>query len=346
VIFVISCGDYHSYYKNMNNAGRIMALLGLLALFGMGQAVAAEREYWVAAEKVTWNYAPSGKNLIKPDDGLGVWGKTLTYPKYRYFGYKDGRYKERLVQPEWAGILGPQLRAEVGDTLKVHFLNKTDRPLSMHPHGVFYDKRNEGADAASRGAGMGAAVPPGKSFTYTWVVDEASGPGPTDPSSIVWLYHSHVMEEEEANLGLVGTIIVTRQGMARSTRDPAPNDVDQEFTTLFMIFNEENGEESGMKHTINGRIFGNLKGYDTSIGKRVRWHVVALGNETDNHTVHWHAQTVLDHGRRTDVVEVLPASMTSVDMIPRSPGNWLLHCHVDDHMMAGMSTRWNVAPAK
>jgi manganese oxidase len=43
---------------------------------------------------------------------------------------------------------------------------------------------------------------------------------------------------------------------------------------------------------------------------------------------------------------VLPASMTSVDMIPRSPGNWLLHCHVDDHMMAGMSTRWNVAPGK
>ena len=113
-----------------------------------------------------------------------------------------------------------------------------------------------------------------------------------------------------------------------------------------MIFNEENGEESGMKHTINGRIFGNLKGYDTSIGKRVRWYVMALGNETDNPTVHWHAQTVLDHGRRTDVVEVLPASMTSVDMIPRSPGNWLLHCHVDDHMMAGMSTRWNVAPAK
>ncbi|SEP23736.1 multicopper oxidase domain-containing protein [Nitrosovibrio sp. Nv6] len=330
--------------KNSGYAGRITAQIAFAMAcwiwFPVQAAQAAVREYWITAEKTSWNYAPSGKNLIKPDHGLGVWGTTLTYPKYRYIGYTDGSYTKPIPQPQWMGILGPQIRAVVGDTIKVHFLNKTDRPLSMHPHGMFYDKKNEGAD----GSGTGAGVPPGKSFTYTWVADEDAGPGPTDPSSIIWLYHSHVMEEEEANLGLVGTIVITRQDMARSASDPAPRDVDQEFTTLFMIFNEEGGEESGMKHTINGRIFGNLQGYETTLGKRVRWHVVALGNETDNHTVHWHAQTVLDHGRRTDVVEVLPASMTSVDMIPRSPGDWLLHCHVDDHMMAGMSTRWRVLP--
>lgn len=55
------------------------------------------------------------------------------------------------------GILGPQLRATVGDTLKVHFLNKADRLLSMHPHGVRYDKDNEGADMT----GAGAKVAPG-----------------------------------------------------------------------------------------------------------------------------------------------------------------------------------------
>jgi FtsP/CotA-like multicopper oxidase with cupredoxin domain len=120
--------------------------------------------------------------------------------------------------------------------------------------------------------------------------------------------------------------------------------VDQEFTSLFMIFNEENDKEKGLKHSINGRLFGNLEGYETKIGKRVRWHLVALGNEVDNHTVHWHGQTMLDHGHRTDVVEVLPASMNSVTMVPRAAGDWLLHCHVSDHMMAGMSTRWHVLP--
>ena len=154
------------------------------------------------------------------------------------------------------------------------------------------------------------------------------------------------MAEDETNLGLISTIVVTREDKARSTSDPTPQDIDRELTALYMIFNEENDEESGLKHTINGRIFGNLAGYETRIGERVRWHLVALGNETDNHTVHWHGQTVLDHGRRTDVVEILPASMTSVDMIPRSAGNWLFHCHVDDHMMAGMSTHWQVINSK
>ncbi|MBP6059017.1 MAG: multicopper oxidase domain-containing protein [Nitrosomonas sp.] len=316
----------------------IFFILGILSSLPV-QAVV--REYWVAAEKTSWNYAPSGKNLINLDDGLGVWGQTLIYTKYRYIGYADGSYKTPLPQPEWMGILGPQLRAVVGDILKIHFLNKTDRPLSMHPHGVMYDKDSEGADG-----GKGASIPPGKSYTYTWIVDEDAGPGPSDPSSIVWLYHSHVMAEDETNLGLISTIVVTREDKARSTSDPTPQDIDRELTALYMIFNEENDEESGLKHTINGRIFGNLAGYETRIGERVRWHLVALGNETDNHTVHWHGQTVLDHGRRTDVVEILPASMTSVDMIPRSAGNWLFHCHVDDHMMAGMSTHWQVINSK
>ena len=238
------------------------------------------------------------------------------------------------------GILGPQIRGVVGDTIVVHFLNRTDRKLSMHPHGVLYSKDNEGADSNSKGAN----VLPGESYEYTWIVDEDAGPGPNDPSTIVWLYHSHVTGEEEINLGLVGAIIITRKGMEISYSNPSPRDVDHEFISLFMIFNEENDEESGLKHAINGRIFGNLNGYETKIGERVRWHVAALGNEQDNHTVHWHGQTVLNQGHRTDVIEVLPASMVSVDMTPRSPGSWLLHCHVNDHMLAGMSTRWHVLP--
>lgn len=295
------------------------------------------REYWIAAEKTDWNYAPTGENQITPGSGLGVWGQTLTYTKYRYIGYTDGSYSQPVLQPEWMGILGPTIRAAVGDTIKVHFLNKTDMPLSIHPHGVMYDKDNEGADG-----GKGGSIPPGERYTYTWVVDRDAGPGPEDPSSIIWLYHSHVMAEEEINLGLIGTIIITAASKVRSSKNPAPRDVDQEFVALYMIFNEENDEEPGLKHTINGRIFGNLPGFEMKRGERVRWHLVALGNEVDNHTVHWHGQTVLDQGRRTDVVEIMPASMRSVDMIPRSAGNWLFHCHVSDHMMAGMATRWLV----
>jgi len=85
------------------------------------------------------------------------------------------------------------------------------------------------------------------------------------------------MAEEETNLGLIGTIIITRKGKERSRDDPTPKDVDQEFISLYTIFNEENDEEPGLKHAINGRIFGNLAGYQTNwaIGfVGILWHWV------------------------------------------------------------------------
>jgi FtsP/CotA-like multicopper oxidase with cupredoxin domain len=64
------------------------------------------------------------------------------------------------------------------------------------------------------------------------------------------------------------------------------------------------------------------------------------------HTVHWHGPTILDYGQRADVIEILPASIISVDMHPRSPGDWLFHCHVNNHTIAGMSTRWHIRADK
>ena len=73
----------------------------------------------------------------------------------------------------------------------------------------------------------GAMVPPGATFTYEWEVPERAGPGPNDPSSIVWVYHSHVNEYKDVASGLVGPIIVTRRGQANS--DGTPKDVDREI---------------------------------------------------------------------------------------------------------------------
>jgi FtsP/CotA-like multicopper oxidase with cupredoxin domain len=94
--------------------------------------------------------------------------------------------------------------------------------------------------------------------------------------------------------------------------------------------------------TINGFIFGNLPLLHMQVGERVRWYVVGLGSENGLHTPHWHGNVVLYEGHRTDVIELLPASMKVADMVPDSPGIWLYHCHVEDHMMAGMTARYEV----
>ena len=337
----------------------LLVFTGTLLSFWTTAAEAETREYWIAAEKVEWNYAPSGQNLIRPNMGLGVWGKALVYEKYRYIQYTDASYTTQVEQPVWMGILGPQLHAVEGDSVRVHFFNRADKPVSIHVHGLQYDEENEGADMK----GSGAAVPPGGRFTYHWEADSDAAPGPKDPSSIVWLYHSHVDAVTEVYDGLIGTIVVTKKGMERAANDPRPKDVDKTFTTLFLIFNEndrkivENGqseayespeeaEEGNLKHAINGFIFGNLRGLEVEQHDKVRWYLIGLGTEVDMHTAHWHGQTVLNAGKRTDVVELLPGTMVTVDMTAKTPGNWLYHCHVADHITAGMNTRWRVVPKR
>jgi FtsP/CotA-like multicopper oxidase with cupredoxin domain len=61
--------------------------------------------------------------------------------------------------------------------------------------------------------------------------------------------------------------------------------------------------------------------------------------------VHWHGQTVLIDGRRTDMIELEPMMMAVADMEPDNPGTWLYHCHVDFHFIGGMSARFTVVPA-
>jgi manganese oxidase len=355
------------------------------------------RVYYIAADDTDWNYAPAGNVLagMMPGDEADakVWlerGLNREPPIFRkavYHEYTDATFKTRKPRaPEWEhlGLLGPVIRAEVGDQIQVTLRNNTLFPVSLHPHGVFYDKANEGSRYPDGTSGTDIAddnIPPGRSYTYHWSVPERAGPGPGDPSSVVWLYHSHVNSMQDTNTGLVGVIVVTRRGSARP--DGSPTDVDREFVTFFSILNETLSHyavintrlfapgtaaanmgdkdekpmmpmpmagasmfagtpEANMFFSINGYILGNLPLLHMKVGERVRWYLVALGGEADQHTPHWHGNVVLYEGHRTDVIELLPASMKVADMVPDSPGLWLYHCHVEDHMMAGMSARYEV----
>jgi hypothetical protein len=300
--------------------------------------MAATRHYYIAAEEVTWDYAPSGHDLLTGAVIRQPWSLKTRWPKSRFIEYTDASFTTRKPQPIWLGILGPIIRAEVGDEVVVEFLNRTHKIHDIHPHGLRYDKDNEGSVYLPFGAG--ARVPPGARFIYHWFADKKSGPGPGQPGSIVWWYHPHVDATIETNSGLLGPIIVTAKGNAKA--DGSPKDVDNEFVASFVIFDELRGKPEGLFYSINGYIFGNLPGLVMKQGAKVRWYLLGMGNEIDLHTPHWHGETVTDGGRNTDVVELLPGSMVSVDMIADNPGTWMFHCHVADHMEGGMMAVYTV----
>jgi FtsP/CotA-like multicopper oxidase with cupredoxin domain len=342
---------------------------------------ARERLYYIAADEVEWNYAPVHSNLmmgteLSEQQRVFVERSANTigsrYKKALYREYTDSSFttlKQRPKHEQHLGLLGPLLRAEVGDTIKVVFRNNASRPYSIHPHGVFYTKANEGAptnDGTSAQQKKDDRVMPGDSYSYEWQVPKTAGPGPADGSSIVWAYHSHVMSIQDSNSGLVGAIIVTAQGMAKA--DGSPRDIDREFVNFYTVMDEneswyldeniktimggnvdkddETFAEGNLMHMINGYLFANLPGLTMMEGEKVRWHLIALGTEVDLHTPHWHGHTGLMDGRRVDTVELLPASMKSVDMVINNPGTWMYHCHVNDHIAAGMTALYHVAPAQ
>jgi manganese oxidase len=308
------------------------SVLAVLPCFGV------TRHYYIAAEDVTWDYAPSGWNLLYGSPLPLMAGQHTKWSKTRYIEYTDATFTVRKPQPEWLGILGPIIRAEVGDTVIVDFLNRSKMPHSIHPHGLHYDKANEGAFYLPWGAG--SRIGPGGHYTYHWFADKGSGPGPGQLSSVVWWYHSHIDEPREINAGLLGPIIVTAKGKARP--DGSPKGVDEEFVASFMIFDELGGRNEGLFYSINGYIFGNLPGLVMKKGEKVRWYLMGMGNEIDVHTPHWHGETVTDGTRNLDVVQLLPATTVTVDMLAENVGSWMFHCHVSDHMEAGMMAEYTI----
>ncbi len=319
---------------------KIQQAVGLWMVFlSAPSCLAGTRHYYIAAEDVPWNYAPSGHNLLTAQPIRQPWAQKLEWPKTRFIEYTDDTFATPKKQPDWLGILGPVIRAEVGDEVIVHFLNRGHLAHDMHPHGLHYDKNNEGSFYIP--FGKGDRVPPGGRFTYHWFANQGSGPGAGQPSSIVWWYHSHVDPGIEINAGLLGPIVVTAKG--KGNPDGSPKDVDREFIASFMIFDEMGGKPAGQFYAINGFIFGNLPGLTMKQGEKVRWYLLGMGNEIDLHTPHWHGETVMDGTSNTDVIELLPGSMKTVDMVADNPGTWMFHCHVEDHMEAGMMAVYTIS---
>ena len=96
-------------------------------------------------------------------------------------------------------------------------------------------------------------------------------------------------------------------------------------------------------------LYGNLRGLTMQVGDRVVWYLLSLGEDVDAHTVHFHGTTVTrftDVSHRSDVIGVFPGTSEVAEMIPHTAGTWLLHCHVNDHITAGMETTYTILPGK
>lgn len=298
--------------------------------------LARERHYYIQAESVLWDYAPKGWNacdntnygrdeliFVRPkipvysDNGTTL-GYTIgsQYLKSRYVEYTDRTFTTRLERREdfeHLGLMGPVLRARVGESIVVHFRNNGSYPTSMHPHGVLYEKDSEGApynDGTSYQMKMDDSVLPGASHTYRWAVPDRAGPGPGERKDVkMWIYHGHRSEIVDTYTGLFGVIVVVGKFAPYNNETLLPLDGSREVFIHMSVMNEaqsaysfenvkriagnhnfnneqieelienEDFSESNLMHSINGYLYCNGPVVKIPRYERTRFYFYTLGTE-------------------------------------------------------------------
>uniref|UniRef100_A0AAY5L6U4 ferroxidase n=1 Tax=Esox lucius TaxID=8010 RepID=A0AAY5L6U4_ESOLU len=313
------------------------------------------REYFIGIKEIQWDYAPTGKN--RGPQRIGS-----VYKKAVYLEFTDATYRTEIAKPKWLGFLGPVMSAEEGDVIRVHLKNMASRPYSIHAHGLMYNKSNEGAlypDETTNAEKQDDQVDPGKSYTYLWILSDSHSPTKDDTNCLTRAYHSHLNAPKDIASGLLGPLIICKKGTLDVYGDKA---ADYSYVLLFTVSDEnlswylddniktyctqptgdEDFQESNLLHSINGFVYGNLPDLSMCVGNKIHWHLMGMGNEVDIHSAFFHGQILTHLGHHTDTVSLFPATFTNVEMTADNPGQWLLGCQVNDHLIAGMQAWFEV----
>ncbi|KAL4429029.1 hypothetical protein ABPG77_006068 [Micractinium sp. CCAP 211/92] len=351
-------------------AAAAAVLLPLAAAQGGGQQPSGPT-YYIAADQITWNYAPAGVNLCTGEQFTGdatLWtqlGVGSNYTKAQYRQYTDATFQ--TLQPksdadEHTGLLGPVMRAAVGQVLTVVLKNNLDFPINLQPAGVEAYLAPGSSPAANAAAALSPTAQPNATVTYRFLVPAAAGPSANEPSAKLWLYRSTVDLVAHANAGLVGPLLISNTPEV-NTGDVASGQ-ERDIITVLQIIDEGSSPyldtnlanrtaaqlgvtdaglvESFLKHGINGYLFCNAPGMVMTQGERVRWHMATVGSEGDMHNLHLHGNTFLNNGRRADHLSMIPGTARSVQFSTENAGFWLMHCHVGDHILGGMKAMYMV----
>jgi manganese oxidase len=300
-----------------------VAAIAVLALCGgAASAQARTRDYWIAAVPVSWNIVPNGHDAIM---GTPVGPQDALFPTVVFRRY-SAHWRAPLpnaARSSADGLLipGPLIHARVGDHLRIHFKNMDSlrrAPHSMHFHGVHYRPSSDGAYLPGF-SGRDARVTFGQTWTYRLTAGR--------DSAGVWPYHDHSPSMDDSIAGgMFGMLSI----LGRHERAP-----DREFEVVFSPF--------GKFMAIDGRAFvGNTPVFHAWVGQLVQWDVMAMGS--DFHTFHVHGHRWIGpDGAPRDTQTVGPADSFRFRWREQTPGTWLYHCHVEDHMMRGMIGTYRVA---
>jgi len=248
-----------------------------------------------------------GNEVLEPEiqpDGTLQWELTASVIQWET---EPGTFVEAYA---YNGMVpGPQLRAEVGDHIRIILHNDLPVPTTIHSHGLFVPPDMDGVPVISQ-----PAVMPGESFTYEYTLRNAGS----------HMYHSHFMAEEQVPMGLLGAFIVT---------DPSDDAIPEADIDYAMVLND-----GPLGFTINGKGFPATEPIVAKQGDLIRIRYMNEGLQI--HPMHLHGMPqlvvakdgwALPDPHYEDTVLVAPGERIDVLVDATEVGTWAFHCHILTH---------------
>ncbi|XP_045403371.1 coagulation factor V isoform X3 [Lemur catta] len=312
-------------------------------------------EYFIAAEEVIWDYAPIvPANMDKKyrslhlDNFSNQIGKH--YKKVVYKQYEDESFTKREENPNIKedGILGPVIRAQVRDTLKITFKNMASRPYSIYPHGVTFSPYEDEVNSSSTSGSntMIRAVKPGETYTYKWNILEFDEPTENDAQCLTRPYYSDVDIMKDIASGLIGLLLICKSRSLDKRGIQRAADIEQQ--AVFAVFDEnkswyiedninkfcENPDEvkrddpkfyeSNIMSTINGYVPESIPTLGFCFDDTVQWHFCSVGTQDDILTIHFTGHSFIYEKRHEDTLTLFPMRGESVTVTMDNVGTWML----------------------
>jgi uncharacterized cupredoxin-like copper-binding protein len=278
-----------------------------------------------------------------PEKTAGLGGQELK-PTITSDGYKQFDLTAKIVDWEVEGgkivkgwayngqIPGPQLRANIGDKVRIRLKNDLPESTSMHLHGVRVPNAMDGVDPYTQ-----PAIKPGETFDYEFTATEVA----------VGMYHSHHNAQIQIPNGLAGSLLIgdwkTSTLKAAGNRIADSNGkVEQE---VVMVLNDA----GTIGLSLNGKSFPATAPYTMKIGETMLVHYYNEG--LMSHPMHLHQPTglvvardgvILEYPFFADTVSVAPGERYSVLYTAQDAGVWAWHCHILTHAETSMGMKYMV----
>ncbi|XP_058396091.1 coagulation factor V [Diceros bicornis minor] len=296
-----------------------------------GAEAARLRQFYVAAQGISWNYRPEP---TIPD--LNSFANSFNKIVYREY---EAYFKKEKRQARTSGLLGPTLYAEVGDVMKVHFKNKADVPLSIHPQGIKYSKFSEGAsypDHTFPVERMDDAVAPGREYTYEWHITEDSGPTHDDPPCLTHIYYSYENLIQDFNSGLIGPLLICKKGTL--TDDGMQKMFDKQHVLMFAVFDESKSwnKSSSLMYTVNGYVNGTMPDITVCANDHISWHLIGMSSGPELFSIHFNGQVLEQNHHKISAISLVSATSTTANMTVSPEGKWIISSLIPKHFQAEM----------